>query len=87
MGPEIEKCERKPSAEPAVKQHTVSLSFQCGELTCASEPGKFCRFIGSKSFGTQPTCTLFNVKLFDPNGWVLRCRECLQLEETGKLVF
>lgn len=54
-----------------------------GEKTCASEPGKFCRFAGSKSFGTDPWCTLFNTRLRDKDGWLQRAPECL---ETAKEV-
>jgi len=53
-----------------------------GETTCASEPGKFCRFLGSKKFGLIPVCLLFGETLdvhhqqHDKAGWVARCGQC-----------
>ena len=38
---------------------TLTLKIECGPTTCASEPGAFCSFVGSREFGTQPLCTLF----------------------------
>jgi len=38
----------------------VSFDIECGETTCASEPGKFCKFLGTIHFGCTPVCTLFN---------------------------
>ena len=52
----------------------------CGEKTCAIEPGKFCPEFGAKSFGTLPWCLHFNVELFDSDGWVQRCPQCLIAE-------
>ena len=48
-----------------------------GKKTCAVEPGKFCRFMYTKRFGTEPVCHLFGANLFDVDGWVNRCPECL----------
>ena len=58
------------------------LTIEHGELTCALEPGKFCRFLGAVMFGTMPVCRLFDDHpLFEINsgekkGWVERCEEC-----------
>ena len=66
------------------------IPVECGATTCAREPGKFCRFVGTQSFGTRPVCLLFqtergNVPLHDENGWLQRCAECLALEaELGR---
>ena len=35
-------------------KYKIELEIECGEETCASEPGKFCRWFGSKSFGRKP---------------------------------
>jgi hypothetical protein len=55
-----------------------------GEETCAVSPGKFCRFIGSRKFGTQPVCFLYpsddssTTDLYDKDGWVQRCHACVK---------
>jgi hypothetical protein len=65
---------------------TLHLNIECGAKTCASEPGKFCRFLGAESFGTKPVCMLFphEDQSFTPlssiGGWRQRCPECLQAE-------
>lgn len=65
----------------------VKLTFdiECGEKTCAMEPGKFCRFLGSRMCGTISVCMLFpsnekngsGTDLKDQDGWVQRCPACL----------
>ena len=60
--------------------------IECGEKTCASEPGKFCCHVGSKKFGTVPICLLFRdveyreVELGEKDGWLQRCGACLEVE-------
>jgi hypothetical protein len=62
----------------------VSVEIQCGESTCAKERGKFCKFFGARDFGTVPVCSLFpseNHTFTDlevSNGWVQRCKSCLE---------
>ena len=51
---------------------------ECGEKTCAVEPGKFCRFVLAIAFGTKPICTLYSVQLWEVNGWLWRCEKCLE---------
>ena len=60
----------------------LAISITCGELTCASEPGKFCRFSGTRRFGTEFVCMLFPSEdsfthLVIKNGWAQRCNACL----------
>ena len=63
----------------------VQIEFECGEKTCASEPGEFCRFLGAKKMGLRPVCLLFRdrrgeeQRLFEEGGWLQRCPECLAL--------
>lgn len=65
----------------------LKITINCGETTCASEPGKFCRYMGTKYFGTQFICMLFPdgyefTFLFDDkNGWLQRCKACLDAEK------
>lgn len=54
------------------------IMFEHGETTCAVEPGKFCRFAGSRKFGSEYVCLLFNARLYDQDGWLTRCTECLK---------
>lgn len=62
---------------------TLSIEIECGELTCASEPGKFCPFVGSVKMGTKTVCRLFPSEdksytvLEDKDGWVQKCPACL----------
>jgi len=55
--------------------YTIEIEF--GETTCASAPGKFCRFVGAIRYGTLPICKLFAAELnADQNGWLARCDDC-----------
>lgn len=62
----------------------VSIELECGERTCASKPGEFCRFLVAKADGSWPRCVLFGQYVFDGDGsiqgWLLRCSECLAAE-------
>ncbi len=58
------------------------IEFVHGEKTCASEPGKFCKWEGVQGFGTRNVCMLFdNEPLYFTDGWLQRCKQCL--EELG----
>jgi len=63
---------------------TLEFKINCGETTCASEPGKFCEWFGAKRLGTLPICMLFGESLKDQHGveggegWTQRCDRCLQ---------
>lgn len=69
------------------------VEIDCGDTTCASEPGKFCRFMGTSKFGSIFHCMLFRdltvwrgpdeVRLEEKDGWLQRCPQCLELEKTG----
>ena len=62
-------------------KHTLSFDIDCGETTCASKPGCFCKYLYTKHFGQVPFCNLFQQQLGnsrdDGLGWVLRCPDCL----------
>lgn len=68
--------------DPARKM--LRIPIVCGATTCASEPGVFCRFLGSIRFGSVPVCTLFPSTLESytfletdtPDGWIQRCDAC-----------
>lgn len=58
----------------------------CGETTCASEPGKFCRHVRTSHCGTRWVCGLFwdedgPKELPEKDGWLARLPECLAAEE------
>ena len=62
---------------------TIKIEIDCGENTCASVPGKFCKFLGSMRFGTINVCMLFNDEtshtvLEDKDGWIQRCPKCIE---------
>ncbi len=69
---------------------TVKLEIECGETTCASEPGMFCKYVGAVKFGTVPVCMLFpfdrgghytflrEVTDEPRKGWLKRCTACME---------
>lgn len=66
-------------------KRTVSIEIDCGDDTCASEPGHFCQRLGTRKFGQIPICTLFsddgqNTELYDSDGWAWRCPACTAAE-------
>ncbi len=68
-------------------KRTLRVEIECGETTCASEPGKFCEFFGSRNFGSVPVCALFPAgdstwtDLEEKDGWTQRCSQCIAAEE------
>jgi hypothetical protein len=61
---------------------TVSFVIECGEQTCASEPGKFCHFLKWDLKGTGK-CLMFGA-IFDKDGWLIRHRDCLRLAKSDE---
>jgi hypothetical protein len=60
----------------------LEIEVECGETTCASEPGKFCRYARWKLDGSNPNCAMFGRNLYvGRDGWVQRCDECLSAEK------
>jgi len=63
----------------------VSLTFTCGEKTCAIKPGEFCRFLRTRRFGQHFFCNLFEKSLVENDDWLQRLPECLELSRsTGR---
>lgn len=68
----------------------LRIEIKCGENTCASAPGEFCRFLGSVKFGSVPVCMLFpsetesytflKTDTGTPMGWVQRCAACKEAQ-------
>lgn len=66
----------------------LMLEIECGDKTCASEPGVFCDKIYQQPKLKWPQipmswcCRLFNVELSEdkPCGWLQRCQACLDAE-------
>jgi hypothetical protein len=75
-----------------MSKRVLEIKINCGDKTCASKPGKFCRFAGAKGFGTRPVCLLFRdndsneVHLTEEiaGGWLARCSQCLRAERKEK---
>jgi hypothetical protein len=71
----------------------LKIEINCGKTTCASEPGKFCRFLGGRRWGTVYACMLFpmdnpgrkdqgaSTDLKQIGGWIKRCPACLAAAE------
>ncbi len=64
--------------------YVIKKTIFCGEKTCAIEPGDFCAELGTKNFGTRPWCLLFGEDLYERDGWVQRCPQCLIAESEAK---
>lgn len=75
-----------------MSKRALNLEIECGEITCASEPGKFCRFLTTRRFGTVHFCRLWydqdekgrplplDTVDGSPEGWLKRRPECLAAE-------
>jgi hypothetical protein len=73
-----------------LKMPTLKLEIECGEKTCASEPGKFCKWLRTARFGSIWTCQIFcecgtilDGKIYpdsleEKDGWIQRHPECLK---------
>jgi hypothetical protein len=61
-----------------MSEHKQLLVIQCGEQTCASEPGRFCRFVRVTHFGTRWQCRFYEDRLYENSaGWLQRSEKCL----------
>lgn len=69
-----------------MNNRTLHVNIKAGATTCASEPGEFCRFVGTRKMGTQHVCRLFPTDddsyspLEDHSGWLQRLPECIERE-------
>lgn len=60
----------------------ITVSFECGQTTCAVVPGVFCPFLSDGLYGAHPYCRLFEREIFqDSKGWLERCPECQSLDK------
>ena len=72
-----------------MNNRVLRIKIEAGETTCASEPGKFCQFVGVRGMGTQHLCLLFPSndssysRLEDRDGWLQRLPECMESEESN----
>ena len=58
------------------KDHTLTITT--GKYSCASKPGTFCRFFGTRMMGCVPVCFLYGKDLdLSAEGVTLRCQDCL----------
>jgi ADP-ribose pyrophosphatase YjhB (NUDIX family) len=71
------------SVQPMPGQGKIEIEIECGEKTCAREPGKFCRYFGTVGLGQKPVCRLFPTEkasythLDEVGGWTMRCDDCI----------
>lgn len=56
----------------------LPFQIECGATTCASGPGKFCRFLAPGVVGGG-ACYFFGMVYDDESGWIQRHPECLKL--------
>ncbi len=66
----------------------LSFAIECGEKTCAKEPGLFCPFLKigtdlSQRTSVKPAgiCHLFGSVFENEEGWIQRHPECLKSAE------
>lgn len=54
------------------------LVIDCGENTCASEPGKFCEYMRVSNFGNRWVCHLYDTEVREDKdgGWLQRTKQC-----------
>lgn len=74
-------------------KHILKLEIECGEKTCASEPGKFCKWLSTRKMGTIRFCWLFSadhqgkatpLEEDEKHGWIQRHPDCLACAEKSK---
>ena len=62
----------------------LKIAIECGDKTCASEPGKLCGQVYTARFGTEWRCQMFGKELRDEaggqEGALRRLPECLAAE-------
>ena len=56
----------------------IIIAIECGEKTCASEPGKFCTYLVGNY-----RCALFGRLYDNEDGWVARHPECMRWAAMG----
>lgn len=77
----------------------LRIQIECGEESCASEPGKFCRFLSTERYGTVYHCTIFSktydrgvyalgkssphTSMKEKDGWLQRHPECIACSEAS----
>lgn len=59
-------------------KHILQFQIECGAMTCAAEPGKFCHFLSPGVTG-DGTCYFFGKVYDDESGWIQRHPECMKL--------
>lgn len=58
-------------------KHNITLEIECGETTCASEPGKFCYLFAADLQG-DGVCYLYGKVFQNEDGWIDRHPRCLE---------
>lgn len=68
-------------------KYAITIEIECGEKTCSSELGKFCKLLKTTHYGTVLWCSLFDVGLDDEmDGKLQRCPQCIEhAERIGEL--
>lgn len=56
--------------------YIIPIKIECGEKTCASEPGKFCNMLTLSMTGGG-TCHLFG-RVFEERGCIARHKKCIE---------
>lgn len=81
-GLHTDKKKKKTPEVPITRR--LNILIECGEKTCASSPGKFCKYLWVRRFGTESVCSLFPSEpdtctvLDAEDGWTQRCQACLE---------
>ena len=79
----------RPDRKAELFMKSILFDINCGEKTCASEPGKFCKWVRTRKFGAIYFCHLWHAEdihgkqqsLEEKDGWLMRRPECLNAEE------
>lgn len=76
-----------------MKKKQLILEVDCGDKTCASEPGRFCQYLSTRNFGTESYCRIFGQVDYraspvaletGEDGWLQRWPDCIEAEQTER---
>lgn len=62
---------------------TLKIEIDCGDKTCAKKKGQFCQFARTSFTAPSWSCLIFGTQLYSKNGWLQRCKACLDAEKTN----
>ena len=68
---------------PTMAKKKITFNIECGEKTCASEPGSFCKFFRNTA-SRDANCALFGKVFCGEDSWIHRHKDCIHLTGEDK---